>query len=129
MKDGYGNFKAGDRFVRAHRYAYELVQGPIPEGYEVCHQCDTPLCVNPKHLFIATHSDNMRDCIKKRRHQHGERHRHAKLNEQAVRTIRSWYADAIPGERPTLKYVADIFGVCRQTVLNVINRKVWAHVA
>ncbi|MCU0521433.1 MAG: HNH endonuclease [Anaerolineae bacterium] len=129
MKDGYGNFKANGKYVRAHRFAYEHFNGPIQPGMEVCHSCDNPLCVNPKHLFQATHTDNMRDCISKSRHRHGERHSGAKLNADSVRTIRSWYADSINGERPTLKYVADIFGVCQQTVLNVINRKVWAHVA
>lgn len=128
MADGYGNFGSGNgKTVRAHRFAYEAFVGPIPEGLCVCHHCDTPLCVNPKHLFVGTRADNAHDCIRKGRHRHGERHSGAKLTPDAVRTIRSLYSD--PLCRPTLRRTADTFGVCQQTILNVVNGKVWAHVA
>lgn len=59
MKDGYGNFKAAGRFVRAHRYAYELLVGPIPEGLVLDHLCRVPLCVNPSHLEPVTRRENV----------------------------------------------------------------------
>jgi hypothetical protein len=53
--------------VGAHRIAYTVANGPIAKGLEVCHRCDAPLCVNPDHLFTATHAENMRDMREKGR--------------------------------------------------------------
>lgn len=58
---GYGYVSLMSRPVSAHRIAYRFAKGDIQKGMEVCHSCDTPLCVNPDHLFLATHEQNMRD--------------------------------------------------------------------
>lgn len=67
FKSGYGKFSRGDRKIRAHRASYELYVGKIPRGMQVLHRCDNPPCVNPDHLFIGTHMDNMLDMESKGR--------------------------------------------------------------
>jgi len=64
---GYGHFNVGNRYVRVHRFSYELAYGPIPPGHVICHRCDNPRCVRPDHLFAGTVRDNMSDCRDKGR--------------------------------------------------------------
>ena len=69
--DGYGRFKIAGRLVGAHRFSYYLHKGPVGDR-QVLHTCDRPNCVNPEHLFLGTHSDNMKDMYDKRRHGNGK---------------------------------------------------------
>lgn len=65
---GYGTFEREGQWKQVtHRFSYEIHKGKIPKGFEVCHSCDNPPCVNPKHLWIGTHRQNMEDAVRKGR--------------------------------------------------------------
>jgi len=72
---GYGIVSFDTKQTLAHRVSYLLHYGVEPGDHFVCHTCDNPPCVNPAHLFIGTHTDNVRDMVAKDRHIYGERSR------------------------------------------------------
>ena len=89
--NGYGEIEAhGKHHQFAHRISYELHVGPIPDGLCVLHTCDYPGCVNPKHLWLGTHADNMADMARKGRcpTKKGEANPFAKLTDIQVVEIR-----------------------------------------
>lgn len=65
--DGYGRIFDDGRVRQAHRTLWERANGAIPRGLCICHRCDVKACVNLDHLFLGTHTDNMRDMLTKRR--------------------------------------------------------------
>lgn len=119
-KNGYGQYSR--RY--AHRLIYEAARGPIPTGLFVCHSCDTPLCVNPRHLWLGTNGDNMRDALLKGRTARGERNPQARLTPSAVQAIRQAISDGA-----THQGVADLFGVSRRTVGHIVSGDTWAWLA
>lgn len=68
LYSGYGVIRHKGKSTGAHRVAWEMKNGPIPQGMFVCHKCDNPKCVNPDHLFIGTVRDNTKDMMQKGRH-------------------------------------------------------------
>lgn len=117
---GYGVTSFMKRNVLAHRLSWELSHGAIPAGLHVLHRCDNPPCVNPGHLFLGTHLDNIADMVGKGRHVRGERQWQSVLTEDAVRSIRA------AGESG--RELARRFGVTASCISEVRNGKAWAHV-
>lgn len=109
----------------AHRLVYELRVGPIPEGLDILHTCDNPPCVNPAHLRVGTHRENMLDkCAKGRANFcRGETAGQAKLTEEKVRDIRQRAARGWSQHQLALEY-----GVSQPAIGYIIRRKTWAHV-
>jgi len=89
QRGGYGHFRIKGKDYTAHRYAYQLANGPIPPKMEIMHTCDVRACVNPAHLRCATHHENMLDAMAKDRHARGERNRMNKLTDEQAREILS----------------------------------------
>ena len=118
--DGYGVFGGHEK---AHRLAWEKANGPIPAGLWVLHKCDNPPCCNAKHLFLGDAPTNVADMVAKRRHAHGTRHPHSKLNEDKVRQLRQMRAEGVPQ-----RAVAAALGVSRNLVRVVERGKNWKHV-
>lgn len=125
--DGYGltKFEAGGPTSGAHRVAFRLRKGLIPDGMRVLHECDNPPCCNPAHLFLGTDKDNSDDKIEKGRDRksHGEDHERAKLTVPQVLLIR--VRDAAGDSR---RGMARELGLNRKTVWNICERRSWKHV-
>lgn len=122
---GYGVFSVGGSYQMAHRFAFALWHGDIPKGNECCHRCDVPNCVNPEHLFLGTHTDNMRDCESKGRNPHpkGERAPNSKLTDELVAQIRS----VLAGGKLKQWDIARQFGITQSTVSLIKLEKIWTH--
>jgi predicted XRE-type DNA-binding protein len=103
--------------IGAHRFAYELAHGAIPKGMYVCHKCDTPICVNPDHLFVGTHHDNMRDMVQKNRSFTGRGE-----NKKGRSKLTNEQAEEIRKINFSQSKIAALFGVS-QTTIGRIKRK------
>ncbi len=119
LREQYGVAWAGGRPVAAHRRAYELVVGPIPEGKNVLHSCDVRRCVRPEHLRLGTHAENTADMNAKGRR--GDIRK--RLTEDAVRHIRRARRAG-----QTLSSLATQYGVSVVAIHLAATGKNWRHV-
>ena len=122
--DGYGWFNFKGKPALAHRVAWTLACGEIPEGQCVLHHCDNTRCCRPDHLFLGTQADNLADMGRKNRRPVGEAHWRAKLTRKDVSTIRRLYLLG----RATQADLAKRYGIVPQAVSLIVNRKLWRHV-
>lgn len=131
---GYGMVRPGKAEERAvfatlsaHRVAWELEHGPIPDGVLVLHKCDNRACVRPSHLFLGDDQANVDDMRTKGRGRkaRGREQHLAKLDESAVRAIRRARERTPP---VPLKNLAEKYGVSLVAVSLVARRKTWRHV-
>ena len=107
---GYGMLWSEGKSWNAHRFMWFVVNGSIPRGMHVLHRCDVPLCVNPKHLWLGTHTDNMRDMHRKQRWAN-------KLTPDDVQSIRNC--------RGTQVAVAAKYGVSQSLVSRIRGGLRW----
>jgi hypothetical protein len=121
-QEGYGRLDKNNKGILAHRLSYELHNGLIPNGLDVLHTCDNPKCVNPEHLWIGTHTDNMRDMFAKgrRKIKKGEENNNAKLTKCQVLEIKRKYKK---GNGATL---AKEYNVSLTTISHIIHKKIWS---
>lgn len=120
--NGYGHVRHGGRVLLAHRLAWTIWRGAIPDGLFLCHKCDIRCCVNPDHLFLGTHAENMQDMWSKGRHgaNRGEASHHAKLTEAQVGEIRSALAAGVPQRE-----IAKDHGVTQSSISNIARGSTW----
>lgn len=122
-RQGYGGFWLGGRTRPAHAAALLVDGHDIPSGMEVMHLCDNPPCVRVEHLTIGTAAENKADMTAKGRQARGENQHLAKLTEAQVREIRDQHAAGTCDQRR----FAELFGVNRKTINQVVNRQTWKH--
>lgn len=124
---GYGMFRVHGKMELAHRVAWTIAEGPIPEGLDVLHHCDNPPCTNRVHHFLGDDTANIADKVSKGRSsfpqptKRGELHHAAKLTWEQVEAIRG-SATGAPGEG---RAFAAVYQVSPATISNVLSRKVW----
>lgn len=127
---GYLNQTNGRPVIRvarknkiAYRVAWEMKNGPILNGLQVCHKCDNKLCLNTDHLFLGTQQDNANDAVKKGRSLKGIRNPSVKITEESIDVIRYLKAIGVRGED-----IGKLFGVSGTNINSIYRGKLWAHV-
>lgn len=134
-RDRYGYGELVHKGIRkAHRVAYQFSHGDLTESMHVLHRCDNPCCINPSHLWLGTHADNMADMRSKERNERkkgisffdnkGMRHGKAKLSDENIDAIRRLSVDG----SMTQTSIASMFGVSRSTVFDIQRRRTWKHI-
>ncbi len=118
---GYGRYCINAQVIYAHRFSYLLHTGILSDTLEVLHRCDNPACVNPTHLWLGTHQENMRDSVQKQRAALGEYNGMASMSNAQVTELRKDYATGNYLQRE----LAIKYSVSGATVSRIVNSKVY----
>lgn len=122
----YGSGWLNGRKQGAHCVSYQLFVGDIPDGLEVMHSCNTPMCVNPKHLSLGTHAQNMAQTTGRRKAMspaRGTRHGLAKLTDEKAEQARRLSQQGL-----SFKRIGALLGVSGTSIRNVVRGVTWTHV-
>ncbi len=120
-KDGYGQIKVDGVQMGAHVISYELFNGSVPEGMFILHSCDDPSCVNPEHLRLGTHLENMKDRMKSGHYKNmiGSNNMNAKMSDSQVLEIRNLYAEGNMSQSE----IAKMFGIHQTQVSRYVRNE------
>lgn len=120
---GYGTVHWKYRHWRAHRLAWFVTHGEIPDGQYVCHRCDNPACINPEHLFLGNQTVNMKDMYKKRRQpkRNCENNGNSKLSWSDVLEIRKLHTTKMLSQ----KKIAQKFCVGCSCIFSIVHHQRW----
>jgi len=118
-RDGYGTIAVNSRPVLAHRASYSVFVSPLLPSLFICHECDNPSCINPKHLYQGTHKDNQKD-KKVRMRVVGESHPYSKLTETDILSIRN--------SELSQEKLGKIYGVTQAHVGRIKRNINWSHI-
>lgn len=116
-RDGHVQIKVNRKVVAAHRYIYEQCFGLIPNGKVVRHTCDNPSCLNPEHLLLGEHEDNVRDRVERNRSAAGVGNGRSKLTTAIVLEIRK---SKLSNQQLSVRY-----GVDKKVIYNIKNYRAW----
>ena len=121
----YGRISVDGKYVAAHRYSWELHNNEsIPDGMIVMHKCDNPSCVNPDHLALGTHQDNMDDMVAKGR-QSKSTHQRAKGEENGNSKITEKEAKEIFADDRSQRAIAKDYGITQAAVSLIKQKRTW----
>ena len=121
-KDGYGRFSTADKGTRSHRWIIEQHLGvKLSTEQHVLHSCDTPACVNVKHLRVGTNVDNIQDMVDRRRQMFGARNNKAKITYGQAEAIRRRYS--LGGI--TQSALGAVYGIDQRTVSMIVRGRYW----
>ncbi len=132
---GYGQLRFRGRTTAAHRLAWELANGPIPEGLHVLHHCDNPPCCNPAHLFTGDDQANAQDAVRKGRHSsmvhpesrpRGSGHYSRRRPERLTRGESFWSAKMTDAKVREARRVYASGGISMQRVATMFDLGPWA---
>lgn len=125
---GYGSFGVDGKVMNSHRVSYQLFKGTIDNGLFVRHLCRTKGCVNPEHLTLGTHLQNMEDKKRDGTVAKGEKIGNSKLTENFVKNLLEEYKSWVGLKFHFAEKKASDARVSPQTIVDILNNKSWKHI-